>query len=327
MSLLDRRVLFKPFEYEPAYKYWEKQQQAHWLHHEIPMSKDIQDWNERLTDAEKNVIGNVLKGFTQTEPFVNEYWARKVGKWFPKPEIALMASAFSAMEGIHTKAYSYLDESLGLDNYEGFMNEPTTAAKIQRLDAMLEAASEEPEDIAKSLATFSAFTEGVSLFSAFAILMHYSKFNKLPGVGQIVAFSVRDESLHSEAGCWLFRTFIKEFPDIWTPELKSEIHAAAQLTVELEDNFINKAFELGPINDLDPADLKDFIRFRTDTKLHDLGLKSMFDVDAPSIRKRFEWFDFLTTGVEHQDFFANRVSTYSKGTGNWDPSYVFTSAS
>jgi ribonucleoside-diphosphate reductase beta chain len=171
------------------------------------------------------------------------------------------------------------------------------------------------------LAIFSAFNEGVNLFSSFAVLMNFQRFNKMKGLGQIIAFSIRDESLHSEAGVWLFRTFVAENPDIWTDELKKDIYDAARLTVELEDNFIDKAFELGDVEGLTKEDLKNYIRFRTNTKLQDLGLKMNWkNVNKESI-ERMMWFDVLSNGVEMQDFFAGRVSTYAKGSIDWSKMY------
>lgn len=319
MGLLTPRATYKPFEYEQAYKYWELQQQSHWLHSEIAMSSDINDWKMNLTDVEKNVIGNTLKGFIQAELCIEEYWSSKVHKWFPKPEIQLMTSAFASMESIHAVAYAYLNDSLGLLDYDAFLHEPAAKAKIDRL---IEPIGRSKSDIAKSLAIFSAFNEGVNLFSAFAILLNFSRFNKMKGLGQIIAFSIKDESMHSNAGCWLFRTFIGENPDIWADDLKKEIYDAARLTVELEDKFIDKVFELGDVQGLTSKDLKAFIRFRANVKLNDIGLKSNWkNVDKDAI-SRMEWFDVLSGGVSMQDFFSGRVSDYSKGSKNWKSIWI-----
>lgn len=310
MGLLNPRPTYAPFEYEQAYRYWELQQQSHWLHTEIAMASDINDWKLNLTDSEKNVVGQILKGFTQSEVFIGEYWSSMVTNWFKKPEIQLMSFSFSSMESIHAVAYAYLNDSLGLSDFAAFLHEPTAKAKIDRLMATK---GKKKEEIAKSLAIFSAFNEGVNLFSSFAVLLNFSRFNKMKGLGQIIAFSIKDESLHSEAGCWLFRTFISEYPDIWTDDLKKEIYEAARLTVQLEDAFIDKAFELGPIEGLDPADLKAFIRHRANTKLNDLTLKSNWkNIDKEALA-RMAWFDVLSAGVSHADFFASRVTDYSKG--------------
>lgn len=313
--LLDPRITYSPFEYEQAYKYWELQQQSHWLHTEVSMASDINDWKTNLTLMEKNVIGNILKGFTQSEVFIQEYWGSLISSWFKKPEIQMMAATFSAFESIHAVSYAYLNQSLGLEDFSAFLHEPTAKAKIDRL---INTKGKTKEEIAKSLAIFSAFNEGVNLFSSFAVLLNFSRFNKMKGLGQIIAFSIKDESLHSEAGCWLFRTLLSEYPDIFTDELKKDIYDAARTTVELEDAFIDKAFELGPIDGLNPSDLKNFIRYRTNTKLNDLGLKKNWkNIDKDSL-ERMSWFDTMSAGVSHSDFFASRVDSYAKGTHDWE---------
>lgn len=287
------------------------------------MSSDVTDWKQNLTESEKQVIGGILKGFIQTEVHVNEYWSQKVAKWFPHPEIAMMAVTFGAFETIHTHAYAHLNETLGIEDYDAFLAEPTAKAKIDRLINQRTSilGQDVKEGIAKSLAIFSAFTEGVSLFSSFAVLLNFSRYNKLKGVGQIISWSIRDESLHSQAGCWLFRKFIEENPEIWTDEFKRDIYQAARDTVALEDAFIDKVFESGEVEGLDPKDLKAFIRNRANQKLGEIGLKKNWkNVDEDAL-KRMEWFDFLSVGVEHTDFFSQRVTSYSKGATNFDDMY------
>jgi ribonucleoside-diphosphate reductase beta chain len=318
-NLLKTRVTYSPFEYQQAYDYFLKQQMAHWLFLEVQMGADIDDWKMKLSQTDKNVISNILKGFTQAEVVICDYWSNKVANWFKKPEVQMMANTFAGFETIHAAGYSYLEESLGIQNYEAFLYDPVAKAKIDRL---IETKGKNKREIALSLAIFSAFNEGVNLFSSFAVLMSFSQRNLLKGLGQIVSWSIRDESLHSEAGCWLFRTFIEENPDIWTDELKAEVYDAARLTVKLEDDFIDKAFEHGDLPNLSKYDLKNYIRHRANTKLQDVGLKSNWkNIDKESL-ERMEWFSVLSSGVELQDFFAGRVTTYSKSTadfeGVWD---------
>lgn len=311
MSLLTPRATFAPFEYDQAIRYWELQQQSHWLHTEVAMAGDINDWKLNLTDSERKLIGNILKGFTQSEIFIQEYWSRLVSSWFKKPEIQMMAVTFGAFESIHAVAYAYLNQSLGLEDFSAFLHEPSAKAKIDRL---IESKGKSKREIARSLAVFSAFNEGVNLFSSFAVLLNFSRFNKMKGLGQIIAFSIKDESLHSEAGCWLFRTLISENPDMWDDELKQEIYEAARLTVALEDDFLENAFSVGTIDGLDLRDMKAFIRHRCNTKLQDLGLKKNWtNIDQEALR-RMDWFSVLSAGTSHQDFFAGRVTDYSKGT-------------
>jgi ribonucleoside-diphosphate reductase beta chain len=322
LNLLHERIIYKPFEYPQAYEYWLNQQQAHWLHTEIPMMSDLNDWNSNLNKTEKNIIGSILKGFAQTETIVNDYWSGLVTKWFRKPEVIMMATTFGAFETIHAEAYSLLNETLGLDNFSEFLEDEATMAKIENLMLVRDSFNGEKNipEIAKSLAIFSAFTEGVNLFSSFAILLSFKMRNKLKGVGQIVEWSIRDESMHSEAGCWLFRTLIEENPYLKTKELETAINEAALLSLKLELDFIDKVFELGDLEGCSKYDLQNFIKNRVNTKLGDLGYNPIItDIDLTAV-ERMKWFDHLSAGKQHTDFFANRVTNYSKGTMTWDES-------
>ena len=212
MSLFKERIPYKPFEYPEYYNDgWLKQAQAFWLHTEIPMSGDVKDWNEKLTPEEKNLVGNILLGFAQTECAVSDYWTQKVVSWFPKHEIQQMAMMFGSQETIHAVAYSYLNETLGLENFEAFLHEPATA---ERFDNLVSYNGKNPIGIGRSLAIFSAFAEGVSLYSAFAVLYSFQLRNLLKGIGQQMKWSVRDESLHSKMGCQLFRHMCQEIPNL-----------------------------------------------------------------------------------------------------------------
>lgn len=309
--LLDGRITYKPFLYEKSYDYWLRQQQSHWLPTEVQMGPDIQDWKLNITETEKSVVAGVLKGFIQTELVVNDYWTGRVAKWFPHPEIAMMATAFGAFETIHTVAYAHLNDTLGIEDYDAFLTEPTAKTKIDRLLSIKD--TKDKKEMARSLAVFSAFTEGVSLFSSFAILFNFSRFNKLKGVGQIISWSVLDESLHSEAGTWLFREFVKENPEVWDDELKKSIYDAARLTIEIEDNFIDNVFDGKVIEGIDSKDLKAFIRHRANVKLGEVMCKTNWkNIDQEAL-KRMAWFDTLSQGVSQQDFFAGRETLYSKG--------------
>jgi ribonucleoside-diphosphate reductase beta chain len=322
-SLLEERIVYKPFEYQTAFDFWLSQQQAHWLHTEVPMMSDVNDWKQNLSETEKNIIGSILKGFAQTETVVEEYWSTLVTKWFPKPEVKMMAIGFAANETIHAEAYSLLNEELGLDDFSEFLEDETTMAKIgglMEVNANMQTGENSLHEIAKSLAIFSAFTEGVNLFSSFAVLLSFKMRNKLKGVGQIVEWSIRDESLHSEAGCWLFRTLLEENPELKTKELEAAVNEAALLSLELELNFIRKCYELGDLEGCSQYDLEHFIKNRVNAKLGDLGYKGIIsDVDSTAV-ERMKWFDHLSAGKQHTDFFATRVTNYSKGTMSWDES-------
>jgi ribonucleoside-diphosphate reductase beta chain len=317
--LRDQRLVYAPFEYPEAYNYWTLQTDAFWKHTEIAMADDILDWEFHMTDVERAVVGMELKGFVQTEVIVGDYWTSKVAKWFPKPEVALACAAFGSMEGIHQAGYAFLNDTLGLTEYDAFLREPTIKAKIDRL---LEAPGNSDEEVARSLAVFSGFTEGVSLFSSFAVLLNFSRRKKskpvLQGVGQIISFSIRDESLHSLFGCWLFRKMMEEYKHLKTPKLKEAVYEAAKQTVAMEDEFIDAAFSSGEVAEFSSDDLKQFIRHRTNTKLSDLGYNaSAYNVDADAMN-RMSWFDASSAAQEHGDFFATRTTEYSLSNQSWD---------
>ena len=308
MGLFDIRIPYKPFEYPDYYtEGWLKQAQAFWLHTEIPMSGDVKDWNEKLTDEEKSLVGNILLGFAQTECAVSDYWTQKVVGWFPKHEIQQMAMMFGSQETIHAVAYSYLNETLGLEDFEAFLHEPATA---ERFDNLVAYEGNDPVGIGKSLAIFSAFAEGVSLYSAFAVLYSFQLRNLLKGIGQQMKWSVRDESLHSRMGCKLFNQMCDEIPTL-RDECQDDIHKAAETMVELEEKYIDKMFEMGDIENLKSEDLKQFVRKRANEKLQELGYVGLFTYSQEAA-DNLDWFYHLTGGVTHTDFFAMRPTDYSK---------------
>jgi ribonucleoside-diphosphate reductase beta chain len=312
--ITELRPHYKPFEYQTAFEFYKDQHRAHWLADEVPLSSDLNDWKLKLSESEKSLIGNILKSFAQTETYVNDYWATKVAVWFPKHEIKAMACAFADFESIHAEAYARLNEELGLDDFEAFMEDEEAKAKIDRL---VELPGDTLRQKALSLAIFSAFTEGVNLFSSFAVLMSFQLRNLMKGTGQIVEWSVRDESLHSKAGCWLFRTLMQENPELDNPMMTIDIYEACEISVGLEFDFIDKAFEMGEIEGLNKAQLKNFIKERANQKLIELGYNPLYNDIDPNLLKQMEWFGHLTSGKTHQDFFAGRVTDYSKSTADW----------
>ena len=311
MGLFDERIAYKPFEYPVYYNEgWLKQAQAFWLHTEIPMQGDVKDWKEKLTPAEKNLVGNILLGFAQTECAVSDYWTQKVVSWFPKHEIQQMAMMFGSQETIHAVAYSYLNETLGLDDFEAFLHDPAT---MDRFDNLVAYNGSDTTGIGRSLAIFSAFAEGVSLYSAFAVLYSFQLRNLLTGIGQQMKWSVRDESLHSKMGCQLFRHMCEEDANL-LDACREDIVKAAQAMHDAEMNYIDKMFEMGDIEGTKSYDLKQFIKKRLNEKLVELGyidLADFFAFDSVAA-DNLDWFYHLTGGVTHTDFFAIRPTDYSK---------------
>jgi ribonucleoside-diphosphate reductase beta chain len=233
--------------------------------------------------------------------------------WFPKPEIQAMSRVFADFESIHAEAYARLNEELGLDDFAAFMEDEEAKAKIDRL---IETPGDTLGEQALSLAIFSAFTEGVNLFSSFAILMSFQLRNMMKGTGQIVEYSVRDESLNSKAGCWLFRTMMEEMPEL-QDGMEAKIFDACDISVKLEFDFIDKAFEMGEVEGLNKDQLKNFIKERANQKLGELGYNPLYNDIDPNLLKQMEWFGHLTSGKTQQDFFAGRVTDYAKSTADW----------
>jgi len=331
-ELFKERIEYKPFEYPVYYtEGWLPQAQAFWLHTEISMQGDVKDWNESLTEAEKNLVGNILLGFAQTECAVSDYWTGMVSKWFPKHEIKQMAIMFGSQETIHATAYSYLNETIGLEDFSAFLHEPSVAQKFEFLVETkneythedLYNSQEARKDVARSLAIFSAFAEGVSLYSSFAVLYSFQMRNLLKGIGQQMKWSVRDESLHSKMGCQLFRHVCEEYPEL-RELVQSQVEEAASLMVEMEMNFIDKMFEMGDLENLKAEDLKEFIKKRANEKLNELGYESIFNYNK-DMAANLDWFYHLTGGATWTDFFAMRSTDYSKAgeNENWDEDSIF----
>ena len=332
MALFEERVEYKPFEYPIYYNEgWLKQAQAFWLHTEISMQGDVKDWKENLLPHEKNLVGNILLGFAQTECAVSDYWTGMVTKWFPKHEIKQMAMIFGSQETIHATAYSYLNETLGLEDFKAFMHEPTISEKFNFLVSTdadythedLKKSAKARKEAARSIAIFSAFAEGVSLYSSFAVLYSFQMRNLLKGIGQQMKWSVRDESLHSQMGCQLFRHICEEYPEL-KDEVEYDIVYAAKLMVEMEHRFIDKMFEMGDLENLKAKDLKNFILRRGNEKLFELGYDPVFEYETESANQ-LDWFYHLTGGTTHTDFFAIRPTDYAKAGENevWDEDELF----
>lgn len=311
MSLKSKRYVFRPFEYQDAFNFFSLQSNSFWLPTEVSMERDVLDWKTKLSEPEKDVVINTLRLFTQMEIAVQDNFWNVVPKLFKKPEIAMMSASFANMESIHTWGYSYLNDSLKLPESEfaAFVQEPTMKAK---LDYFCQKRSNTP----LFLATLTML-EGVSLFSSFAILANFSRFNKLLGVQQIISFSARDEGLHAEASSWLFNTYKKEFPKEFTKELGDEIKEMTRVVVALEDDYIDRIFKLAPtgIEGLTPEEVKTYVRFRANSKLIDLGLKPLY---TKAKGHNLQWWELMLGGIKRTDFFSQRVDSYSLGKISFD---------
>lgn len=319
MSLLDAKPIYKPFAYPWAYDAWLMQQRIHWLPEEVPLADDVRDWKKNLAPSEKNLLAQIFRFFTQADIEVNNCYMKHYSSVFKPTEVQMMLSAFSNMETIHIAAYSHLLDTIGMpeSEYTAFMKYKEMKDKY---DYMQQFGVETKEDIATTLAVFGAFTEGLQLFASFAILLNFPRWGKMKGMGQIVTWSARDETLHCNSIIRLFKTFCDENPEVWTDELRSRLYVACNTIVTHEDAFIDLAFGMGEVQGLAPNDVKSYIRFIADRRLGQLGLQPMYQIE----KNPLPWLDDLLNGVEHTNFFENRVTEYAKAAtqGTWDEAFV-----
>jgi ribonucleoside-diphosphate reductase beta chain len=316
-KMTDERSYFKPFNYPWAYEAWLKHEQAHWLHTEVPMMEDVKQWKKSLTPHEKTFLTNIFRFFTQGDIDVAGGYVKNYLPYFPQPEVRMMLMGFAAREALHIAAYSHLIETLGLPEitYSQFMEYQEMKDKH---DYVLDISSKNGtiESTATHIAVFSAFTEGMQLFSSFIMLLNFPRHGLMKGMGQIVTWSIVDETMHAENMMKLFKEYVKENPEIWNDELKGKIYTIAEKMVELEDKFIDLAFAEGEMRDLKPEDVKTYIRYIADRRLIGLGMKGIFKVK----KNPLPWVEEMINAPVHGNFFENRVTDYAKGalSGSWD---------
>ncbi|MDX1949097.1 MAG: ribonucleotide-diphosphate reductase subunit beta [Rickettsiales bacterium] len=319
MSLLKAEPIFKPFNYPWAYEAWLTQQRIHWLPEEVPMGDDVKDWKNNLSAQEKYLLTQIFRFFTQADIEVNNCYMRHYSRVFQPTEIQMMLSAFSNMETIHIDAYSHLIDTIGMPEttYSEFLQYKEMKDKY---DYMQQFGVDTKIDIATTLAAFGAFTEGLQLFGSFAILMNFPRFGKMKGMGQIVTWSVRDESLHTNSIVRLFHTFVKENPDINREELNKRLYKICDTIITHEDAFVDLAFNIdGSIQGLTSKDVKNYLRYIADRRLMQLELQPIYG----STRNPLPWMDEILNGVEHANFFENRVTEYTKAAtqGTWEEAF------
>ena len=313
----DERTSFKPFNYPWAYNAWLAHEQSHWLHTEVPMAEDVKDWKNKLTPPQKQFLTHIFRFFTQGDIDVAGGYVKNYLPYFPQPEVRMMLLGFAAREALHVAAYSHLIETLGLPDttYNQFLDYQQMKDKH---DYVTDISSKNGDlaSTARHIAVFSAFTEGMQLFSSFIMLLNFPRHGMMKGMGQIVTWSIVDETQHCESMIKLFRTYIEENKEIWNDELKGQIYTIAEKMVELEDRFVDLAFEMGDMPDLTANDVKQYIRYICDRRLISLGMKGVYKVK----KNPLPWVEEMINAPVHGNFFENRVTDYAKGalSGTWN---------
>lgn len=317
-TLLDAHPVYKPFAYPWCYDAWLTQQRLHWLPEEVPLAEDVRDWARKLTDTERHLLTQIFRFFTQADIEVNNCYMKRYAQVFQPAEVQMMLSAFSNMETIHIAAYSYLLDTIGMPEieYSAFLHYKAMKDKYDYLQGFQ---CDNPTDIARTLAVFGAFTEGLQLFASFAILLNFPRHNRMKGMGQIVTWSVRDESLHCQSIIRLYHTFLSEQPSIDRQQLAHDLTQACRTIVDHEDAFIDLAFELGDVPGLSSNEIKAYIRHIADRRLQQLELPPIYGIaDNP-----LPWLDEMLNGLEHANFFESRATEYARAAtqGTWDEAF------
>jgi ribonucleoside-diphosphate reductase beta chain len=313
-KLTEQRNSYKPFNYPWCYDAFMESEQMHWLATEVPLQEDVNDWKNKLSQEERDFLMHLFRFFTQADIDVAGAYVNNYLPHFPQPEVRMMLCSFAAREAIHIAAYSHLIETLGIPEttYNEFLEYKEMKDKHEYTEKFI---LQDTQTMAQQIAVFSAFTEGMQLFSSFVMLLNFTRFGKMKGMGQIISWSISDESLHTESMVKLFREFVKENKHIWNDTLKSELYSVAEKMVELEDAFIDLAYGVNEMQGLPKEEVKQYIRYITDRRLISLGLKGIFKVK----RNPLPWVDGLI-GTTHSNFFEQRVTDYAKGalTGSWE---------
>ncbi len=313
-GLLTPSFAYKPFRYPWAYDFWKKQQQVHWMPEEVPLGEDLKDWAAKLNDKERNLLTQIFRFFTQSDVEVNDNYMERYSRVFKPTEVKMMLASFSNMETIHIAAYALLLETIGMPDSEftAFLDYQEMRDKH---DYMQKFGVDSNADIARTLAMFGGFTEGLQLFASFAMLLNFPRHNKMKGMGQIVSWSVRDESLHCEGIIKLYHAFNAETGAV-TKSVADDIVDCCKTVVGLEDKFIDLAFSAGEVQGMTPDDIKNYIRFIADWRLRQLGLPEVYGARTNPL----PWLQSMLSGVEHANFFEARSTEYSKAAtkGKWD---------
>lgn len=316
VPILQESSAYKPHKYQWAIEAWEKQQSAHWMSKEVPMGEDVKDWRKKLTDEERNFLTKVFRFFTQADIDVASGYTKHFIQKFPRIEIKMMLLAFAAMETVHIEAYASLIETLGMPDSE--FSEFLSYKEMREKHTYLERFNMNTDrDVLITLAAYGAFTEGLQLYGTFAMLLNFQRRGLMKGMGQVVAWSVRDESLHADSMIRLFRTYAIE-SGLFTEEIKDDILGVARESVRLEEGFIDLCFSMGKQVGITAEDTKKYVRYLCDHRLKQLGFEPIFKERNP-----FDWIQATIQAREHTNFFENKATEYSKGSmsGQWSANW------
>ena len=320
-SIFDGRETYKPNDYpEIEKRFTEPVQDNYWIHRELEFSRDVQDYKTELTNTDKEIISRILRTFAEVETHVADDLWSKIPKFLPRPEFCEMAYTFAENESRHASAYFRINEELNLTHFEAYSKDPVLSEKFENLinNAIdFEFDKTNPDHVKRfafGIGLFSSFTERVALFGQFMILKSFSANgrNLMKKVSNVIDWSKKEESLHGDAGIWIFNKIKDECPYIWTNEFKSSIYTAFTNGIKIETKLIEDIFDGKELPNLKSEEVVNYMKDRSNDSLIKLGLKPIFDIDEVLLEK-VSWFGLESKATQFTDFLAgNRPTAYAK---------------
>lgn len=318
--IFDKRDSYKPFEYshitDPLINaMWA----GHWTHNEFSFKSDVQDYRTRLTPQEQQVIKRAILLISQVEVAVKTYWST-VGKLLPKPEIGDMGAVFGGIEVIHSRAYSEILSKLGFnDEFQALFAEGFVERRVKYLTKYTNKVyKNDHKNILYSLVLFTLFTENVSLFSQFYVILGFNKFlNVLKDTANVVQYTSKEENLHAEGGIALINQIRKEYPELFDEEFEQRILEESQEALEAECGLVDWILEGYQSEFLSSTILKNYVRYRINSSLERIGFKSNLELD-PNLQHTIDWMEEEIYVPALTDFFVKKPIDYQRKMKNYD---------
>ncbi|MFA7472330.1 MAG: ribonucleotide-diphosphate reductase subunit beta [Spirosomataceae bacterium] len=313
MSIFDKRLQYKPFEYPEILQFTDAINKAYWVHSEVDFTADIQDFHSHLTPIDRSAVKRALLAIAQIEVAVKSFWGN-LFHHFPKPEFNGLGATFAECEFRHSEAYSRLLEVLGYTNeFEQVVTVPVIRERIDYLtQALRNVKSTDHKEYTFSLILFSILIENVSLFSQFAIILSYTRFKGLmKNVSNIIAWTSIDEQIHANAGIYLVNKIKEEFPEMFDDQMMDDIQRLVKMSIEVETRIIDWIFAEGEIDTLSKDELINFMKYRADDSLKKIDINPLFNVN-PADLTLMHWFEEEVFANSLDDFFAKRPVDYTK---------------
>ncbi len=311
MSIFEERFNYKPFEYPEIEELGSKLTDTFWTHKELTFEGDKIDFHN-LNDIEKEIVLRTLTLIATIEVKVKDFWGQ-LGNHFPKPEIKELGAIASESEVRHTKSYDKLLSVLDMEEYYNkALKNDFILGRFNYLDKYLKL-SPHNSDNSKyllKLILFSVLIENVSLFSQFATIMYFYKHNGImKDIRNIVKWTSIDEQLHFNIGVLLTNILRKEFPEMFTSDLEEVVHKACLKAIKYESKLLEWVFEKGELQKMSRENLEDYMKFRVNESLDQLGFKKLFENQKSP--KELDFFYDEVFADSQDDFFAVRPVDYT----------------